>query len=108
MVKKNHYPSLILLIVFTYICNLFDLWYTSFVLKYVSNASEGNPFIEFLFRYPALLILYKFAVIPVALGYLYYSRKKPIAVFGLFLCAVCFGGVVFYQIMMIPHWKIGS
>lgn len=106
MTDVKHRLPLAALIIFTYACNLFDFLYTVYVLSYVSNAKEGNPVIGLLLDHPALLILYKFLILPLALCYLYYSRRKRMAVVGICLCALCFGVTVLYQILMIPNWVI--
>ena len=102
--RRRHRPFLILLAVFTYLCNLFDLWYTLYVLDYVSNAREINPFMARLLERPILAVLYKYAGLPLALYFLYRNRDKPIARMGIWLCALCFGGTVVYQLLCIPKW----
>lgn len=104
--KKAERPFLIFLVIFIFACNLFDLCYTVYALEVTTNTREANPLIGFLLQHPPLLIIYKFIILPLAIGYLYHSREKPVAVFGICLCAFCFGGVVLYQILMIPHWDV--
>ena len=102
--RRRHRPLLILLAVFTYICNLFELWYTLYVLDHVPNAREINPVMVRLLEQPILAVLYKYAGLPLALYILYRNRDKAVARLGIWLCALCFGGTVVYQLLSIPKW----
>lgn len=94
-------PFLLLLIIFTYLCSLFDLWYTMYALDFVDGARELNPAFAFLLQWPLLAVLYKYAVLPLALYLLYRSRSSRLAVWGIYLCALCFGGTVLRQLLML-------
>lgn len=106
MNRKKHDPFLIFLIVVTYLCNIFDLWYTLVALDFVPAAQEVNPFVNYLMgEHTLLVVLYKYAVLPLGLYLLYRFRHKWIAVLGIYLCALCFIGTVVYQLLMMPlHW----
>lgn len=103
----KHQPSsgfLIFLLAVTYLCSLFDLWYTLYATDFIPAAQEVNPFFALLLRHPLAAVLYKYAVLPLGLYLLYRCRRSPIAVFGIYLCAVCFLATVAYQLLMIPIW----
>lgn len=104
MQKRKQSPFLILLILFTYVCNLFDLWYTMYALDFIPNAYERNPFVRYLIQWPLLVVLYKYAVLPLALYLLYRNRHHRVAVLGIYLCALCFGGTVVQQLLTIQSW----
>lgn len=104
MNHQKHAPFLIFLAVFTYLCNLFDLWYTIYVLDFVSNAREVNPVMARMLENPMVAVIYKYAVLPLALYFLYRLRRYRVARLGIYLCALCFGGTVVYQLLMIPRW----
>ncbi len=106
MDRKKHDPFLIFLLVVTYLCNIFDLWYTLIALDFVRTAQEINPFVNYLLgEHTLLVVLYKYAVLPLGLYLLYRFRHKRIAVLGIYLCALCFIGTVVYQLLMMPlHW----
>ena len=91
---------LLLLIVFTYLCSLFDLWYTLYALDFVAGARELNPFFALLLDRPLLAVIYKYAVLPLGLYLLYRLRAHRAAVWGIYLCALCFGGTVVRQLLM--------
>ena len=67
---------------------------------------EINPFVNYLLgEHTLLVVLYKYAVLPLGLYLLYRFRHKRIAVLGIYLCALCFIGTVVYQLLMMPlHW----
>ena len=102
---SKHTPFLIFLIVVTYLCNIFDLWYTLFALDFVGTAREINPFVNYLLgEHPLLVVLYKYAVLPLGLCLLYHFRSRKAAVFGIYLCALCFVATVVYQLLMMPRY----
>ena len=106
MKHGRHDPFLIFLLITTYLCNLFDLWYTLYALDFVGTAREVNPVARFLLEeHPLLMVLYKYALVPLGLYLLYRFRRKRVAVLGIYLCAACFIGTVVYQLWMMPlHW----
>ena len=106
MKEKKHSPFLIFLAITTYLCNLFDLWYTLYALDFVSAAREVNPVVRWmLVEHPLLVVLYKYALVPLGLYLLYRFRRYRAAVLGIYLCAACFIGTVAYQLLMMPlHW----
>ena len=106
MDRKKHDPFLIFLLVVTYLCNIFDLWYTLIALDFVRTAQEINPFVNYLLgEHTLLVVLCKYPVPPLGLYLLYRFRHKPIAVLGIYLRALCFIGTVVYQLLMMPlHW----
>ena len=57
--KKRHSPLLLFMILATYLCNLFDLWYTMYALDFVPDAYEKNPVVRWLLQWPLLVVLYK-------------------------------------------------
>ena len=97
---------LIFLLIFTYLCSLFDLWYTLYAVEYIGAAREVNPVFALLLQNPLLAVLYKYAVLPLALYLLYRFRRFGVARFGIYLCALCFGLTVAYQLLMIPRWSV--
>lgn len=100
MKKQTQSPFLLLLLVFfTYVCNLFDLWYTMYALDFVEGAWEMNPVFALLMRRPLLAVIYKYAVLPLALYLLYRNRSSRIAVWGIYLCAFCFGITAVRQLL---------
>lgn len=104
--RKKQSFFLIFLIVVTYVCNLFDLWYTLYVVENVSNASEANPVMEWMLNYPIILFTYKYAVIPLFLIILYCNREHRIARVGIYICAAVFIFTVVYQVLSIPNWSM--
>lgn len=98
--KKKQSPFLLLLVFFTYICNLFDFWYTLYALEHVEGARELNPAYALLMQHPLLAVVYKYAVLPLALYLLYRNRGSRIAVWGIYLCALCFGLTAVRQLLM--------
>lgn len=106
MKEKKHSPFLIFLAITTYLCNLFDLWYTLYALDFVSAAREVNPVVRWMLgEHPLLVVLYKYALVPLGLYLLYRFRRYRAAVLGIYLCAACFIGTVAYQLLMMPlHW----
>lgn len=98
---RKQSPFLLLLAVFTYLCNLFDLWYTMYALDFVDGAREMNPVFECLMRRPLLAVVYKYALLPLALYILYRSRAHRVAVWGIYVCALCFGLTVLRQLLML-------
>ena len=106
MKHDKHDPFLIFLAVVTYLCNLFDLWYTLYALDFVTTAREVNPVVRYLLEERTLLmVLYKYALVPLGLYLLYRFRRKRAARLGLCLCAACFVGTAAYQLWMMPlHW----
>ena len=97
--KQKQSPFLLLLVFFTYVCSLFDLWYTMYALDFVEGARELNPVFALLMRRPLAAVVYKYAVLPLALYLLYRNRDKRIAVWGIYLCALCFGITVLRQLL---------
>lgn len=104
MGRQKQNPFLIFLVVFTYLCNLFDLWYTIYVLDFVSNAQEVNPFMVLMLEHPMVAVIYKYAVLPLGLYILYRLRRYRAARLGIYLCALCFGGTVVYQMLSVAKW----
>ena len=101
---KPHSFFLIFLCLITYLCNLFDLWFTLYVLTFVPNAREVNPFVLRLLEWPLLLVLYKYILPALGLGFMYRNRDKRLARVGIYLCAACFLATVVYQMLSIPRW----
>lgn len=101
MKGKKQSPFLLLLILFTYLCSLFDLWYTMYALDFVEGAWEMNPVFALMMRRPLLAVVYKYAVLPLALYLLYRNRSSRLAVRGIYFCAICFGGTVLRQLLML-------
>ncbi len=95
---------LIVLLVFTYLCSLFDLWYPLYATDFIPAAQEVNPFFALLLRYPLAAVLYKCAVLPLGLYLLYWCRRYRAAVIGICVCAAFFLFTVVYQLLMIPIW----
>ena len=50
------------------------------------------------------MVLYKYAVLPLGLCLLYHFRSRKAAVFGIYLCALCFVATVVYQLLMMPRY----
>lgn len=100
----RHSPGLIFLRVLTWLCNLFDLWYTFLALDFARNAYEANPFYRAMLEHPYLAVVYKFSLVPFGLYLLYKCRAYTVARFGVCLCALFFLGNTLYQIWIFPLW----
>lgn len=106
MERQKHSLFLIFLAVFTYLCNLFDLWYTIYVLDFVPSAREVNPAMVLMLKYPLVAVIYKYAVLPLGLYLLYRLRRYRAARWGIYLCALVFGGTVAWQILSVFRGKL--
>lgn len=102
--KQKHSPFLIFLIVVTYLCNLFDLWFTLYVLQFVSGAQEVNPAMQLMLAHPLLAVIYKYAVLPLLLYLLYRNRGRLAARLGIYLCTLIFLGTVVEQLLTVASW----
>lgn len=98
---QRHSPFLILLAVFTYLCNLFDLWYTIYTLDFVPSAREVNPAMAVMLEHPMVAVIYKYAVLPLGLYMLYRLRRYRAARLGIYVCALVFGGTVVRQLLTV-------
>lgn len=101
---KKHQPFLIFLIAVTYLCNLFDLWYTFYALDFGRNTYEANPAYRVMLEHPYLAVVYKYAVLPLLLYLLYKLRDRLAARLGLYLCAAFFIGNTVYQLLTLSLW----
>lgn len=104
MERKKHAPLLIFLCVATYLCNLFDLHYTVHALEYIPGAYEKNPAMRWIMQWPELVVVYKFSLLPLGLYLLYRNRHHRLAVWGIYLCALCFGATVLGQLLLMRSW----
>ena len=102
--KEKHSPLLLFFILATYLCNLFDLWYTLYALDFIPTAYEKNPAMQVLLRWPLLVVLYKYALLPLGLYLLYRNRHRRVAVWGIYLCTLCFGVTVLDQLLTMNSW----
>lgn len=102
--KQKHSLFLIFLIVVTYLCNLFDLWFTLYVLQFVVGAHEVNPAMQLLLTHPLLAVIYKYAVLPLLLYLLYRNRAWFAARLGIYLCTAIFLGTVVHQLLTVASW----
>lgn len=102
--RQKHSPFLIFLAVFTYLCNLFDLWYTIYVLDFVPNAREVNPTMVVMLEHPLVAVIYKYAVLPLGLYLLYRFRRYRAARLGIYLCTLVFGVTVVRQLLSVGRW----
>ena len=101
---KKHSAFLIILLLITYLCNLFDLWYTLHALDFVSGAEELNPVFRMALQHPQALVIYKYALFPLGLYILYCCRDKTIARLGIYFAAALFVINTAYQLLMLPQW----
>ena len=101
---KKHSAFLMTLLLITYLCNLFDLWYTLYALDLVSGAEELNPVFRMALRHPQALVIYKYALFPLGLYILYRCRDKTIARLGIYFAAALFVINTAYQLLMLPQW----
>lgn len=101
MGRKKQSPLLIFMVLVTYLCNLFDLWYTMYALDFIPDAYERNPFMGWLIQWPLLVVLYKYALLPLGLYLLYRNRHHRAAVWGIYLSALCFSGTVLEQLLTL-------
>ena len=99
--KKKQAPLLLFFVLITYLCNLFDLWYTLYALDFVPGAYEKNPAMGYLLQRPWLAVIYKYALLPLGLYLLYRNRQHRIAVWGIYFCTLCFGATVLGQLLTI-------
>ena len=96
MNRKKHDPFLIFLIVVTYLCNIFDLWYTLVALDFVPAAQEVNPFVNYLLgEHTLLVVLYKYAYCLLACTCCTGSGTSGLR-FWEFTCARCASSVRWY------------
>ncbi len=103
LLKSQSKPLLILLLA-TYLLNIFDLWFTLYALDNVPGAFEMNPFFQLMLRFPVFLCIYKYAVLPFALYIMYRFRALRLARFGQYLCFAVFLVNTVYQIWSISLW----
>lgn len=103
--KKRQSPLLIFMILATYLCNLFDLWYTLYALEFVPDAYEKNPVMRWMLRWPEFVVIYKHALLPLGLYLLYRNRQHRAAVWGIYLCALCFSATVLSQMLTMQSWS---
>lgn len=101
MGRKKHSPLLIFMILATYLCNLFDLWYTLYALDFIPDAYEKNPVVDWMMQWPLLVVVYKYALLPLGLYLLYRNRHRRLAVWGIYLCALCFSATVLSQLLTL-------
>lgn len=101
---KKHSAFLIILLLITYICSLFDLWYTVHAVEFVQGAQELNPVFRLALRHPLFLVIYKYALFPLGLYILYRCRDKAAARAGIYLVTVIFVTNTAYQLLMLPRW----
>jgi len=106
MGRKKQAPLLIFMILVTYLCNLFDLWYTMYALDFIPDAYERNPVVRWLIQWPLLVVLYKYALLPLGLYLLYRNRHHRVAVWGIYLCALCFSGTVLEQLLTLQGMSL--
>ena len=103
LLKAQSKPLLILLLA-TYLCNIFDLWFTRYTLANVPGAFEMNPFYQLMLQFPVFLSIYKYAVLPIFLFIMYRFRARRLARFGLYLCSAVFFLNTMYQIWSVSIW----
>ena len=101
---KKHSFFLITLLLITYACNLFDLWYTLHALEFVPTAQEMNPLVRMALEHPQFLVIYKHALFPLGLYILYRCRGWTLARIGVYLATALFVCNTAYQLLMLPHW----
>ena len=101
---KKHSFFLITLLLITYACNLFDLWYTLHALEYIPGAEEMNPVFRMALEHPYFVVIYKHALFPLGLYILYRCRESGIARLGIYLAAAIFVINTAYQLLMLPRW----
>lgn len=94
-------PGCALLLVGTYLFNLFDLHYTLWALTR-PGAWELNPLCRAALECPGLLEVYKYAVLPLLLGLLYRYREVPLAGLGIRACFAVFLLNSLYQVALLP------
>lgn len=104
MCMKKHSVFLILLLLITYACSLFDLWYTLHALEFVQGAQEMNPVFRLALQHPLFLVIYKHAIFPLGLYILYRCRDKGVARAGIYLATAVFVINTAYQLLMLPRW----
>jgi len=102
--KQKHSPLLLFFILATYLCNLFDLWYTLYALDFIPTAYEKNPAMQVLLQWPVLVVIYKYALLPLGLYLLYRNRRHRAAVWGIYLCTIVFGLTVLDQLLTMGSW----
>ena len=102
--KEKHSPLLLFFILATYLCNLFDLWYTLYALDFIPTAYEKNPAMRALLQRPGLVVIYKYALLPLGLYLLYRNRRHRAAVWGIYLCTLAFGLTVLDQLLTMQGW----
>ncbi len=104
MGKKKHSPLLIFFCLSTYFCNLFDLWFTLYALDTIPGAYEKNPVVRWLLQWPLLVVVYKYAMLPLGLYLLYRNRHNRLAVWGIYLVTAWFGLTVLEQLLAVQSW----
>ena len=97
--QRKQSPLLLFMILSTYLCNLFDLWYTLYAMDFIPGAYEKNPVVGYLLQWPLLVVLYKYALLPLGLYLLYRNRGHRAAVWGIYLCALCYSATVLSQML---------
>lgn len=102
--KPKHSFFLIALLLITYACSLFDLWYTLHALEFVPGAEEMNPIFRLALQHPQFLVIYKHALFPLGLYILYRCRERAIARLGIYLATALFVVNTAYQLLMLPRW----
>lgn len=101
---KKHSFFLITLLLITYACNLFDLWYTLHALEYIPGAEEMNPVFRMALEHPLFVVIYKHALFPLGLYILYRCREWALARIGVYLVTALFVCNTAYQLLMLPRW----
>ena len=101
---KKHSPFLAALLLITYGCNLFDLWYTLHALEFVPGATELNPLFRMALEHPQFLVIYKHALFPLGLYILYRCRGRAVARVGVYLVTALFVCNTAHQLLMLPRW----
>ena len=102
--KPKHSLFLIILLLITYACSLFDLWYTLHALEFVPGAEEMNPVFRMALDHPQFLVIYKHALFPLGLYILYRCRERAVARVGIYLATALFVVNTAYQLLMLPRW----